>query len=329
MIDLMQTGKRLLDLRIQKGMSQQQIAALLNVTHQAVSKWETGVALPDMATLLALAKLYHVSMEYLLTGAPQDSAARQNNQAPADTSAPAGAEEQAQEQSRDRAQEEAEESLGAQELPRMSLNEIIGLMPFLQQETIQTLLQNALDQVEEDQLERIAPFVSSDYLAKIVSERQDSLGPRSLRALAPFLPEGVLDQMIGHWQSGKKAAAGKSAGGIAAAVAARVREALGRREQNSVAQKGENQTQACAAPLDKKLRRALREEDGEWIDEHAGELDADTLYAALCWAIENGHEEGAELLAEHADADDVQEAARRAVEQQQWDLVRLIGECLG
>ncbi len=54
-------------LRNYRGMTQFQLAAALNVSHQAVSKWETGAALPDIQTLLALTQLFGVTMEELLS----------------------------------------------------------------------------------------------------------------------------------------------------------------------------------------------------------------------------------------------------------------------
>ena len=53
-------------LRKQKGYSQEQLAARLNVSRQAVSKWENGASDPSTSNLLALAKLYGISAEDLL-----------------------------------------------------------------------------------------------------------------------------------------------------------------------------------------------------------------------------------------------------------------------
>ena len=50
MIDNRTVGRCIARLRVAKGMTQQGLAAALNVSHQAVSKWETGAALPDMQT---------------------------------------------------------------------------------------------------------------------------------------------------------------------------------------------------------------------------------------------------------------------------------------
>ena len=54
MIDNRTVGKTIAGLRQAKGMTQQQLAAAMNVSHQAVSKWENGAALPDIQTMVEL-----------------------------------------------------------------------------------------------------------------------------------------------------------------------------------------------------------------------------------------------------------------------------------
>ncbi len=66
MIDNIAVGKTIARLRQSKNMTQQQLAAALSVSHQAVSKWETGAALPDVQTLMALTGLFGVTVEQLL-----------------------------------------------------------------------------------------------------------------------------------------------------------------------------------------------------------------------------------------------------------------------
>lgn len=63
MIDNRTVGRCIARLRVAKGMTQQGLAAALNVSHQAVSKWETGAALPDMQTFYSMSKLFGVTME--------------------------------------------------------------------------------------------------------------------------------------------------------------------------------------------------------------------------------------------------------------------------
>ncbi len=66
----MDTKDILYKLRIKKGLSQDELAKIVYVTRQAVSRWETGETMPGRETLLLLSKLYNVSINTLL-GSPQ------------------------------------------------------------------------------------------------------------------------------------------------------------------------------------------------------------------------------------------------------------------
>ena len=58
--------EKLIDLRRKAGLSQEQMAQQLDVSRQAVSKWETGESLPDTNKLLAIGRLLGVTVDYLL-----------------------------------------------------------------------------------------------------------------------------------------------------------------------------------------------------------------------------------------------------------------------
>lgn len=68
MINNNEIGKRIALLRKERGYTQEQMSMLLNVTPQAVSKWENGNGLPDTVLLPLLSKVLHVSIDRLLTG---------------------------------------------------------------------------------------------------------------------------------------------------------------------------------------------------------------------------------------------------------------------
>lgn len=63
MIDNVKAGKTIAALRRDRGMTQKRLAEALNVSHQAVSKWETGAALPDIQTMLSLTQLFGITVE--------------------------------------------------------------------------------------------------------------------------------------------------------------------------------------------------------------------------------------------------------------------------
>ncbi len=70
MISIEQLGSRIADRRKAVGLTQIQIADRMGVTPQAVSKWERGLAFPDLAYLDDLAELLNMSIDMLLRGVP-------------------------------------------------------------------------------------------------------------------------------------------------------------------------------------------------------------------------------------------------------------------
>ena len=61
-------GERLLELRKDAGLTQDELAVKLLVSAQAVSKWENDLSCPDILSLPQLAKELHTSVDTLLTG---------------------------------------------------------------------------------------------------------------------------------------------------------------------------------------------------------------------------------------------------------------------
>ena len=59
-------GERISFLRTEKRISQDELAARLDVSRQAVSKWETGKAIPTLEKLTAISRQFGVSLEWLL-----------------------------------------------------------------------------------------------------------------------------------------------------------------------------------------------------------------------------------------------------------------------
>lgn len=64
----MSLGDRIIELRTACGLSQNQLAKAMEVSRQAVSKWETGQSVPDSAKMIHLAEVLDTDIEYLTTG---------------------------------------------------------------------------------------------------------------------------------------------------------------------------------------------------------------------------------------------------------------------
>ncbi len=64
----LEMANRLVALRRDHGMSQEELADRLNISRQAVSKWERAEASPDLDNLTALARIYGVTLDELVHG---------------------------------------------------------------------------------------------------------------------------------------------------------------------------------------------------------------------------------------------------------------------
>lgn len=186
MIDNQQVGRNMMLLRLQKGLSQQGLAELCNVTHQAVSKWETGAALPDIQTVLFLSRYFGVSMEEMLSGDISLEAEEDKAEAAALPALP-----------------ETEEALPAPEAPpareggapKMRWEQIMDLVPFASRETLETLVENCVEALDEDKICNLAPFLGSQYLDQLV-KRLKHTSPDLVFKLAPFLSKKTVDFLI-------------------------------------------------------------------------------------------------------------------------------------
>lgn len=59
-------GENIRRLRIERRMTQEQLAEILNVTNAAVSKWERGDSFPDITMLFPIADYFGVSVDALI-----------------------------------------------------------------------------------------------------------------------------------------------------------------------------------------------------------------------------------------------------------------------
>ena len=59
-------SEKLYKLRKNSGLSQEQLAEQLNVSRQAISKWESGTAVPESEKLITISNYFGVSVDYLL-----------------------------------------------------------------------------------------------------------------------------------------------------------------------------------------------------------------------------------------------------------------------
>jgi len=189
MIDNVRTGQNISAHRQRLGWTQGELAGRLNVTHQAVSKWENGVAFPDIGTLYALSQLFGISMEALLTGEP--AAALPPSQKPSampenagQAAAPAG-----------------EKMTDSEEAPpsgssAYNWDEIISLAPFASRDTLDQLIAQCEEACDRGRILDLAPFVHRDTIDRLICQSSDCADWDFILSLAPFASRDTLDQLI-------------------------------------------------------------------------------------------------------------------------------------
>ena len=74
-------AKAILKVRQDSKISQEQFAEILGVTRQAVSRWEMGISVPNINTLILISKEFNISLDTMLqeTGNIIDQEKKSNN----------------------------------------------------------------------------------------------------------------------------------------------------------------------------------------------------------------------------------------------------------
>ncbi len=74
----MTIGEQIQNLRVQKGLTQECLAEMLEVSRQSISKWELGQAIPDVDKIIRMSELFNVSTDTLLLRNAEDEQANKN-----------------------------------------------------------------------------------------------------------------------------------------------------------------------------------------------------------------------------------------------------------
>lgn len=74
----MSFGERLYKLRSEKNISQEELAELLDVSRQSISKWENDKAYPEMTRLLFMSDYFDVSLDYLMRGLEDEESGKED-----------------------------------------------------------------------------------------------------------------------------------------------------------------------------------------------------------------------------------------------------------
>ena len=198
-------------LRQQQNMTQQELAARVNVTHQAVSKWENGSSIPDLQTLMTLSRLFNVSLDELLTEvlsqrrpAPESAAPTEPTDQPVKSTAPVESTDQPAEPTAP-----AEPDAQPASAP-IDIKMLVKMTPLMGRSELGRTVLSSLtaktcaESVDLRTLTSLAPFVSRDALAELLSRLDPAqIDLHALAGIAPFVSRDALAELVKKTSAGR------------------------------------------------------------------------------------------------------------------------------
>lgn len=203
MIDNRAVGKTIATLRQANGMTQQQLAAAMNVSHQAVSKWENGAALPDIQTMVELTQMFGITVEQLLSGEFPEARLEEESYASADEDYRTEDRECENKAEAEAPGNEKKES-AANGRVKIDFKEILEMAPFMSKGAVSEMLERVERKLTAAEIARIAPFVEAGCLERLIVDSESEITWDSLRRLAPFLKKEAVDALARSIAMGEK-----------------------------------------------------------------------------------------------------------------------------
>ena len=327
MIDNRVVGRRISAMRQQNGLTQQQLAAMMNVSHQAVSKWESGQTLPDIQTLLELTRFFGITVEQLI--------AQQEESAPIEQ-AP---DEYETTEPIDTKQENANETQTQKEAEPMSIQQLLQMAPYMSKETVEEIVMEMEEPLTAGQIARIAPYVRPECVEGLIEKHHPELSWDHLRRIAPFMRREAVDILARNIASGKENIKqgsdninkaindiGKAFDDIGRGMGHAVKKAIrfGENVFNEVSaaindissdvqprQDAPERSERARALRKKAMERAVADGNWDWIAAHIRETEGDAQLRGRIAAA--AREQGMQdwvcrHLGEYADATDIETA---------------------
>ena len=223
MFDTRKVGKALSTLRKRADMTQSEFADKLNLSRQAVSKYERGESFPDISVLVMIAQLFDVTLDELIGyGDPTKGESMiLKNVAVGNTDVVAENVSDVVNLAPILKPSVLEKLSSRMEKQGIDISEVVKLAEFLNDESVEKLIESAtFDGMNDELLERFIPFLNVDSKETIFEKiLNGELDWRLIRTLLPYaeyletqieaavvagvLPWETLDILSDHFMGGK------------------------------------------------------------------------------------------------------------------------------
>jgi transcriptional regulator with XRE-family HTH domain len=209
-MNMINIGAYICDLRKQRDLTQVELADMLNVSHQAVSKWERGESLPDIMTLPKLSQILGKSVDDILSG-DKDSTDKKNHESALIMElVKDNPEKVADLINQDKIDIESVVNVApiikpsmmnrvAEKLNGITIKHLVDLAPFLGSDTLYKLTDCFLDgSLDIEHVVDLAPFLCRDNIDKLIAQiGEGKISPDNMVDLAPFMSEDTIDRLVG------------------------------------------------------------------------------------------------------------------------------------
>lgn len=323
MIDNQASGKMIAKLRQEQGLTQQQLAGILGVSHQAVSKWESGAALPDIQTMVELTRFFGITIEQLIFA--------EYNEDP---------------QEKIPAHEE-------KEMKHMTIQQLLMIAPFMSKEAVEEIAMTIETPITAAQLAKLAPHLRPEAIEALIEIHGITFTWDSLKRIAPFMSREIIDNMARRIARGEQTIGRESDGfdramndigkafdsigkdmgramndigkGVGKAfnkavkfgevVINDVTEAFS--DEKNTDEEDQKRSERIKTIRKKAFERALQDEKWDWIAAHLSEIEADTELKARI--AEKAFDCGMSAwVCEHIGAYADTASIEKAIEEENW-----------
>jgi transcriptional regulator with XRE-family HTH domain len=201
-MNIIKFGSYVAHLRKDRDMPQSKLADMLNVTRQAVSKWERGESFPDISLLCAIAEIFGTSVDTLL------NAGEASGNEAAILASVTQNQEIAKEVFEDKSVIQdiiniapylkvSTLSAIAEQLAKhnIDISKIVELSEFMSDESVVKLFQNStLETLDDTLLEKLIPFLDKDsvyaILEKVMSGQNST---KLIKAMSPYINYSLIE----------------------------------------------------------------------------------------------------------------------------------------
>ena len=198
MFDTMKIAAVIKQARIDRNMTQMNLADAMGVSYQAVSNWERGNSMPDIAKLEDLCAALGITVEQLLGMENPTTVAVQKVIRQEELT-----EEELVEVAPALTPKELKKQMKAEKKEKKrKIKSIAGLAPFMSREDLEELVAELADE-ELISLDHIAPFLSREGLRKLADRCAAAGKGDELEDLAPFLGPDVLTDLMERYLAGE------------------------------------------------------------------------------------------------------------------------------